>query len=76
MTPRVPVGDCWGAGCMWQAWGMGAGCVSVCAYAYQHGCMWHMGGTLGCIWRCHKGVHNSTPIDGVYSMGGVWDGIE
>lgn len=52
---------------------------AVCLYVHTHTNMDVCGvwvGTLGCIWRCHKGVHNSTPIDGVYSMGGVWDGIE
>lgn len=76
VIPRVPVGDCWDAVYVWQAW---VWVLAVCLYMHIHTKMDVCGvwvGALRCIWRCHKSVHNSNPKDGVYSMEGVWDSVE
>lgn len=74
MILLVSVGGWWGAVCMWPAWGVGAGCL--CAYTYRGGIyVWYMGGVLSCVWKCNKGVCDSTTVCDVYSMEDVWDGV-
>lgn len=60
---------------MWQNWGVGAGCVSVCIHIMKWDVCSAWVKALGCVWRCDKGIYDSTRICDVRHVGGVWDGV-